>query len=86
MELWRSTNRICQINGFTENAWEKVPLRGSGVRKFSKSIQLLVRAPDRIQKSYSKAVSHSAVPRIAVIPPEPSQNPFGSSCNRRFPV
>lgn len=29
LELWRTTNRICQINGFTEHAWEKVPLRGS---------------------------------------------------------
>jgi len=25
-ELWRSTNRICEINGFTEHSWEKVPL------------------------------------------------------------
>lgn len=27
-EIWRSTNRICQLNGFTEHAWEKVSLSG----------------------------------------------------------
>ena len=28
VELWRSTNRVCQINGFTEHAWAKVSLSG----------------------------------------------------------
>lgn len=28
VELWRTTNRVCLTNGFTEHAWEKVPLSG----------------------------------------------------------
>jgi hypothetical protein len=28
VELWRTTNRVCRINGFTEHAWEKVSLSG----------------------------------------------------------
>lgn len=28
VELWRSTNRVCLSNGFTEHAWEKVSLSG----------------------------------------------------------
>ena len=28
LELWRSTNRVCPMNGFTEHAWEKVSLSG----------------------------------------------------------
>jgi len=31
-EIWRSTNRICELNGFTEHAWEKVSLSGDCAR------------------------------------------------------
>lgn len=45
LELWRSTNRICQINGFTENAWEKVPLRGSACANFQNQFSYLFAHP-----------------------------------------
>ena len=45
LELWRSTNRICQVNGFTEHAWEKVPLRGSACASFQNQFSYLFAHP-----------------------------------------
>jgi photosystem II stability/assembly factor-like uncharacterized protein len=44
-ELWRSTSRICQINGFTEQAWEKVPL-GDTCGKFGNNFSYLFAHPN----------------------------------------
>jgi len=45
LRLLRSTNRLCPINGFTEHAWEEVPLRGSACASFQNQFSYLFAHP-----------------------------------------
>ena len=62
VELWRSTNRVCLINGFTEHAWEKVSLSGDCADFANHFSYLFAHPTDR--RSCSRAGSNFAA-RIA---------------------
>lgn len=93
-EIWRSTNRICQINGFTEHAWEKVSLSGDCARPANHFSYLFAHPTDplilfkggiELCRSEARGDALKKVPKIhvdhhviAIAPSDPSLMYFGN--------